>query len=232
MTRCATGVFSCRMDYHGDWRCRLVPCAREYAFLLHFFRLIPLRCKSSVIRGAVSPAEIKNHWEFPGKVCKMFLQKAIMRNCEKKRDLLKEVITQKSTGWEKMVCFLMLFAGSITLLANTCAECDTTFWPREGENGRLCRKCENKERERRQIENDDAMFEMNSKRYTGWIFFSEGSNRKYQIMLRSEQNPRERVWGKYGLLSLNEKRQQCITNRWFKEDSFEPVFFPRIKPNA
>lgn len=179
----------------------------------------------------------------------MFLQKTNMRNFEKKRYPLMAVIPHKSLEWKKVVFFLMTFAGSITLLANTCKECDTTFWPKEGENGRICQKClgqrwmknlmeeqkrrkkENEERERRQIENDDALFEMNSRRFIGWIFYSEGSNIKYQIMLRNEQNPRERVLGKYGLLSLYEKRMQGITNSWFKANPAEPVFFSRVEHN-
>ena len=27
------------------------------------------------------------------------------------------------------------------VFANTCEECDTTFWPKEGENGRICQSC-------------------------------------------------------------------------------------------
>ena len=41
------GVFSCRMDHHGDWRCRLVPCAGRYALNFLFALNSPRAYKSA-----------------------------------------------------------------------------------------------------------------------------------------------------------------------------------------
>jgi len=34
-----------------------------------------------------------------------------------------------------------ILSASLSVYANTCKECDRTFWPKEGENGRLCPSC-------------------------------------------------------------------------------------------
>ena len=61
------GVFSCRMDYHGDWRCRLVPCAGKYAFSFALFQRVFPQNQSSVIRGSRFPGGNKPMREIPRK---------------------------------------------------------------------------------------------------------------------------------------------------------------------
>jgi len=51
----------------------------------------------------------------------------------------------------RSLCMLSAMFFLQQVFGNTCRECDTTFWPKEGENGRLCRNCAYKKQQEKNL---------------------------------------------------------------------------------
>ena len=149
----------------------------------------------------------------------------------------------------KLLLIILFSISCLAVFANTCIECETTFWPKEGDNGLRCSDCATKkafrdlrqsikaaeekenQRKRREQERIEAQerretqkwSEINSE-YIGWAFIvkdTEYKKDKYRFMFIYEKDGKV-VYGKDP-----DGRHAKITNIWFDVNPFDLVYFPK-----